>query len=415
MKIISLLSRLFAGVIFVFSGFVKAVDPAGSAIKFREYFEAFHLDAFVPLAFPLAILLSGAELMIGLNLLGRIRMQFTAWVLLIFMSFFTILTFILALTNPVTDCGCFGDALKLSNWQTFGKNIILIFPTLVVFLRRKKFSPAASALTEWILSAINLTIASSISVFCIVHEPVIDFRPYRTGTYIPGQMVIPEGAPLDEYQTLLVYEKNGVKQEFTDKDFPWQDTTWKWVETKQKLLKKGYEPPIHDFSITSTEGADITENILADEGYVFLIISPSLTRASIKGFTSLDPMALRAKELGFTVYGLTASAESEIAEFRNTAQPPYDFCTADETTLKTIVRSNPGVLLLHEGTVIGKWNFRDAPEAASLQTNLLSTVLLTGGKQNNSLKIFFLATACLAFYLLFFKLLSNTRKKEQAG
>jgi hypothetical protein len=356
------------------------------------------MDAFVPLAFPLAILLSGAELMIGLNLLGRIRMQFTAWLLLIFMSFFSILTFILALTNPVTDCGCFGDALKLTNWQTFGKNIILFVPTLVVFFRRKKFSPAASALSEWILSAINLAIACGISVYCIVHEPVIDFRPYRIGTYIPGQMVIPEGAPLDEYQTLLVYEKEGVKQEFTDKNFPWQDTTWKWVETKQKLLKKGYEPPIHDFSITSSDGADITEAILADKGYVFLVISPNLTRASMKGFQALDPLTLRAKELGFAVYGVTASAENEVAEFRNNIQPPYDFCTADETTLKTILRSNPGVLLLHEGTVIGKWNFRDVPEAGKLRTDLLSVVLLERQKQHNHLTIIMLSAIGLWLY-----------------
>ena len=140
MKIILLLSRIFAGLVFVFSGFVKAIDPTGFAIKFEEYFLAFNLDFLVPVALPLAVVLSAAELMIGLNLLTRVGMKFTAWLLLVFMSFFTVLTFILALTNPVTDCGCFGDAIKLTNWQTFGKNVILMHPHPYYFSAKKQFS-----------------------------------------------------------------------------------------------------------------------------------------------------------------------------------------------------------------------------------------------------------------------------------
>jgi hypothetical protein len=413
MKVFSHVSRIFAGLVFVFSGFVKAVDPSGSAIKFREYFEAFHMDFLAGLAMPLAILLSGAELMIGLNLLGRVRMKFTAWLLLIFMAFFTVLTFILAIANPVSDCGCFGDALKLTNWQTFGKNVILFVPTLVVFVNRKRFTPVASCLSEWVLASLNLIIAVGISVFCILHQPLLDFRPYRVGTWIPGQMTVPEGAPVDVYETVLVYEKGGNRQEFTDKNFPWQDTTWKWVETRQKLLKKGYTPPIHDFSITNSEGTDITDTVLSDQGYVFLIISPNLTRASMTGFESLKPMALRARELGFTVYGLTASSGDQVAAFRQRTGTPYPFCTADETTLKTIIRANPGVLLLHEGTVIGKWNYRDAPEASTLRPDLLSVVMLDHERRGNTLVTVMLGLACALCYGLFFKSLSLFCKKKE--
>jgi uncharacterized membrane protein YphA (DoxX/SURF4 family) len=137
MKFIFLISRIFIGLVFLFSGFVKAIDPFGSAIKFSEYFEAFHIDFLAFAALPLAILLSATELMIGLNLLAGLRMRFTAWLLLVFMSYFTLLTLVLAFTNPVSDCGCFGDALKLTNWQTFGKNIILFLPTLAVFFTGK--------------------------------------------------------------------------------------------------------------------------------------------------------------------------------------------------------------------------------------------------------------------------------------
>ncbi len=411
MKVFSQVARILAGLVFVFSGFVKAVDPSGSAIKFREYFEAFHMDFLTGLAMPLAILLSGAELMIGLNLLGRVRMKLTAWLLLIFMAFFTVLTFILAISNPVSDCGCFGDALILTNWQTFWKNVIIFIPALGVFLYRKRYAPVASCLSEWILASLNLIIPVGISLYCIMHQPLIDFRPYRVGTWIPDQMEIPEGAPVDEYETILVYEKDGNRQEFTDKNFPWQDTTWKWVETRQKLLKKGYTPPIHDFSITSPEGADLTDSLLAHQGYVFLIISPNLTLASRAGFEALTPMALRARELGFAVYGLTASAGDQVAAFTSEVSPPYTFCTADETTLKTMIRANPGVMLLHAGTVIGKWNYRDAPQASELKANLLSVVMLNDEKSSNTLKTVLLACAAALLYALFFRLLPLFCKK----
>jgi triosephosphate isomerase len=225
-------------------------------------------------------------------------------------------------------------------------------------------------------------------------------------------MEVPEGAPVDVYETILVYEKDGNRQEFTDKNFPWQDTTWKWVETRQKLLKKGYTPPIHDFSITSPDGVDLTDSLLAEKGYVFLIISPNLSQASRTGFEALTPMALRARELGFAVYGLTSSAGDLVEAFTREVSPPYAFCTADETTLKTIIRANPGVLLLHEGTVIGKWNYRDAPRATQLKANLLSEVMLKQEKRGNTLVTVMLAFAYALCYGLFFRLLSLFCKKR---
>ena len=375
MKIVLFISRFFVGLVFVFSGFVKAIDPFGSAIKFEEYFQAFHLDFLAFTALPLAIVLSAAELMIGINLLAGLRMKLTAWLLLIFMSFFTILTFILALTNPVSDCGCFGDALKLTNWQTFGKNIILYAPALVVFLNRKKFTHFLSSSPDWMLSGMNFFIAVLLSVYCIRHQPILDFRPYKIGTSIPEKMTVPVGAHVDQFETILVYEKNGVLKEFTESNFPWQDSTWKWMETRQNLISKGYEPPIHDFSITNEAGLDITDNVLSDSGYTFLIIAPFLEKASAKGMQQMNDLSLRAFDLGFSVYCLTASTNKQIGNFKRTFQPAFDICTTDETTLKTIMRANPGMLVLREGTVLGKWNYTDVPDAREIKANFISYIL----------------------------------------
>jgi uncharacterized membrane protein YphA (DoxX/SURF4 family) len=400
MKTLLLLSRIFAGLVFIFSGFVKAIDPMGFAIKFEEYFMAFHLDFLVSAAVPLAIFLSAAEFMIGLNLLTGIRLKFTALLLMVFMSFFTVLTFILALTNPVSDCGCFGDAIKLTNWQTFYKNIVLLVPTLIIFINRNKAGRFAAPLKEWYLAGVNFLFAAALSFFCIRHQPLLDFRPYRTGTSIPEKMIIPEGAPADIYKTILVYQKNGIKQEFSESNFPWQDSTWKWVETRQTLIKKGYEPPIHDFSVTNEEGLDITENILQDSGYTFLIVAPFLEKSASEGMERMNKIALKANELGFSVYCLTASTGNQIISFKENFQPAFQLCTADETTLKTIIRANPGLLLLREGTIIGKWNHADVPDPGELRTNMLSYLLSSHSNYVEISTVIILVLLVALFYAL---------------
>jgi hypothetical protein len=401
MKWILTAARLISGLVFVFSGFVKAIDPMGSAIKFEEYFMAFNIEFLGFIALPMAVLLSSAELMIGLNLLAKVRILFTSWLLIIFMTFFTILTFILAVSNPVSDCGCFGDAIKLTNWQTFYKNIILFVPALIVFVFRKKFSETASAFTEWYLSSVNFVMPILLSIFCLLHEPLLDFRPYETGTHIPTAMVLPPDAPLDQYETILVYEKDGIVKEFNESNFPWQDSTWKWVETRQKLIFKGDEPPIHDFSLTTLEGDDITENVLSDSGYIFLIIAPGLTDASHKGLDKMNEIAMASAAVNIRTYCLTSSPQPEIDNFGEIFKPAFELCTTDETTLKTILRSNPGLVLLKSGTIIGKWSFRDAPEPGEINENLIGFVLSEKTKSLEKLAIIVLSLLMLFFYSAF--------------
>ncbi|MBN2349831.1 MAG: DoxX family membrane protein [Bacteroidales bacterium] len=361
MKIVRIISRLVVGLVFIFSGFVKAVDPLGSAYKFMDYFEAFRLSFFDHLSLPLAIILSTLELLIGINLLLGIRMKITSWLLLIFMSYFTLLTFILAIYNPVSDCGCFGDAIILTNWQTFWKNIILFVPVLIIFISRRKYIPFYPDITEWILAAALIIFGISISLYSYRHLPLLDFRPYKTGASIPEGMEIPEGMPIDEYETTLIYEKNGVQEEFTMENYPWKDSTWTWVETRQTLVKKGYEPPIHDFTLTTIEGEDYTENLLYDSDYSLLMVAYDLSKTNIEAIKKANEIALSCAERNCTFYCITSSTNEEIENLRNTLPVEFSIYTGDEITLKTIIRSNPGLLLIRNGIILGKWGFRDFP------------------------------------------------------
>lgn len=358
MKGITIFCRWFTGLVFIFSGFVKAIDPLGYTYKIQDYFSAFHLGFLNNLAIIIAVAFSTVELVIGLNLLFSIRMKLTSWMLLLLMAYFTALTFILAIFNPVSDCGCFGDAIILTNWQTFWKNIILLIPTIIIFMQRNQFKPIYSEASEWRLTAIFVLAGIIISVYCLRNLPVMDFRPYSTGTYIPDKMAIPEGMPLDEYETVLIYQKDGVTKEFTLDNYPWQDSTWKWVETKQKLIKKGYKPPIHDFTIISEQGTDITENLLSDTAYSFLIIAYDLNKTNQKAFQKINKIAEQGQKMGFCFYLITSSTKDEISSFKSKVNPPYEIFTADGITLKTIIRANPGIVLLHKGTILAQWHHR---------------------------------------------------------
>ena len=233
-------SRIILGAVFIFSGFVKGVDPMGSAFKFSDYFLAFGMESLEPASLPLAFILSAAEFLIGISLFFNLKMRLGAWGILIFMTFFTPLTLILALTNPVTDCGCFGDAIVMTNWQTFIKNIILLPFVLIVFFMRKRQTVHFPDGYAWLGIILFASGFLAMEWYVYQHLPFMDFRPYSVGTNIPEKMSIPEGAEQDVYRTVLHYEKNGEVREFNEENFPWQDTTWTFVDSEHVLVNKGY-------------------------------------------------------------------------------------------------------------------------------------------------------------------------------
>ncbi len=370
MKFLRFISRILVGMVFVFSGFVKGVDPIGSSYKFHDYFSAFGMDFMQGLALPLAIVMCTAEFLIGAALVLGIRMKVASWGLLLFMVFFTILTFILAVFNPVSDCGCFGDAVKLSNWGTFLKNIMLMVFTLIIFFSREKYEPSFSPIAEWITVIAVIAGFSAIIDQSLRHLPMMDFRPYKVGTDIVKSMEFPPHAPRDSFDTHLFYKKNGVVKEFTMANYPWQDSTWKWVETKVVRVKAGYKPPVHDFSIKTIDDRDITDSVLHDPGFSFLLISPDIRKANRSAFARANAIAHYCASGKARFYALTASSQSEIDSLRRQFDLIYEFYHTDETTLKTINRSNPGLVLIRDGVVLGQWHYNDFPTPEKMGGNL---------------------------------------------
>jgi uncharacterized membrane protein YphA (DoxX/SURF4 family) len=366
MKLFLWISRIITGMVFIFSGTVKAIDPLGSAYKFEDYFQAFHIDFLSFLSLPMSFLLFTTEFLAGFSVLTGIRYRQGTWAVLLLMTIFTPLTFILALTNPVSDCGCFGDAVHLTNWQTFWKNVVLFSLAIFLFRNRKAVAEIVKPGAGWLTISSASAIFILFGIYNLVFLPVIDFLPYKKGTNIKEGMMIPPDMPADEYHTTFIYEKDGLKKEFTLENYPADDTTWKFVDQKSKLVKKGYQPAIHDFTMMTENQQDITDQVLSDPGWSILMIArePSkMNRRHLeKGIET--GRYLEGKPVSF--YLLTSEAADKIKK----SVTGLKVCYLDETTLKTMIRSDPGYILLKNGTIQGKWSWANVPgkeELASLQ------------------------------------------------
>ncbi len=395
-------SRLLAGFVFIYSGFVKGIDPLGSAYKFTDYFVAFNLEFLEPLALTLSVALSAAEMLIGVALVAGVHMKVASWALLLFMGFFTLLTLFTALTDPVADCGCFGDAIILTNWETFWKNMALMVFVIHIFIRRKTFPPFfTKPAKEWITVAGFLAGILLITAWSYMNLPVIDYRPFHIGADIEEKMSIPPDAPADEFEITLYYSKNGEVRAFPVDDLPGPE--WEWVRTESTPISKGYEPPITNFFIESVDdGTDHTWDILHDPGYTFILVSCNLDRSNKRNTESINRLAQWSASNGASFIGLTASPLPQIEEYAERTGATWDFYHGDEITLKTIIRSNPGLILLKEGTVIGKWHHRNIPDTVGLKENLLSYSIGTQQQSNNN-------TVSLGYLLAFFLVLALLR------
>jgi hypothetical protein len=358
MKIFWKICRIIIGLVFIFSGTVKAIDPLGSAYKFHDYFQAFNIAFLNNLSLPLTIFLCTAEFIAGFSVLTGFRLKTGILGVLVLMTIFTPLTLILALTNPVSDCGCFGDAIHLTNWQTFGKNIVLIILAIVLYAERKQVKALYNKTLEWSIVTGVIVLFILFSLANIRYLPAIDFLPYKKGVKIADKMIIPPGVRADQYRTTFVYEKDGIKKEFNLNNYPSDDSTWKFVDQISVLIKSGYKPPIHDFIITSLDGEDITQKVLSYPGYTVLMISKKLKEAGTKRLTKGFELGKYCIANGINFYVLTSSGTDEVRRYNIRLL----FCTLDETTLKTMIRANPGYILLKEGTIVGKWSFANVPD-----------------------------------------------------
>ncbi len=389
--------RFVLAATFIFSGYVKAIDPLGTLYKLKDYAAAMSLNGLLPdwVLVGVAIALGALEFALGVFMLFAVRRHVVSRITLAFMTAMTVLTLWIFVADPVKDCGCFGDALKLTNGETLLKNIVLIACAALVAWRPADMARFISRSNQWIVRYYTVAYIVITSVYCLYTLPIFDFRPYHVGTNIKQGMEIPEGAEQPEFESTFLLRKNGEMREFTLDNYP--DSTWEYVDTRTVQTKKGYEPPIHDFALTSCDtGEDITEQVLTKKGYTFLLVSPRLAVADDSNFGDIDQIYEYAEENGADFYCVTASANDEIERWRDLTGAEYHFCNADETTLKTMIRSNPGLILLKDGTIIGKWSHNTLPQTDDLTAPLQQ---LTIGKAQNDSTTKRLLIVLLTFFL----------------
>lgn len=374
--------RIFTGLLFIFSGLIKANDPTGFGYKLQEYFEVFHLTAFNEYATAIAVVICGFEILLGALLLLGVYANTVAWGLLLLILFFTFLTFYSAFFEVVTSCGCFGDAIPLTPWQSFSKDLVLLALILVIFFNRKQLrSIIKGSGNQFVATMITAVISLGIGIYTVNYLPFIDFLPYKVGNNLPSLMVLPEGKQGDMFEQIYTMKnkKTGETKKVNDKTYMadklWEDESWEIVgEPESKLVKKGYDIPIPDLLITDADGADHTQEIIANPYYNLIIVAKDLSTANIDAIQKINQTAIQLTKdyNGLRVVLLTASASKDAQYLSDEMQLIAEIFYADLIPLKSMVRANPGVLLLKGGNVIGKWHYNNFPDAKSIEDEFLS-------------------------------------------
>ncbi len=374
LHIVGSVARSLLAIVFLFSGFVKAIDPLGTTYKIEDYLKAFggFFTELMPLAEAAAVCLIGVEIVLGLCMLLNVRTSVTCWLTLAFYVVMLPLTLYIALENPVSDCGCFGDALVISNWATFWKNVVLTALAVTLVCTRQYIPQTLVWWGELAVLALALAIAGGLMGYSRTHLPMIDFRPYKVGNNIVELMEVPEGAEPDQYETTFIYERDGVEREFTLENYPKGDSTWHFVDQKSVLVKKGYEPKIHDFELITMNYDDITYDVLESEVPVTIVVLYDLTKTDRKQLDKVTALFRQCLSENRPFYILTGASEDGIeafceeveAENRSNELTPFNhpdevFCMCDGVTLKTIVRANPGVVVVQNGVITDKYNLRN--------------------------------------------------------
>ncbi|QZE14714.1 DoxX family protein [Halosquirtibacter laminarini] len=369
-KLIIKTSRILFGLVFVFSGFVKGIDVLGFNYKMVDYLESFHLDFLQFTTLPSSFLLPFIEFAIGAALITGVCLNIASILGFAFMSFFTLLTAYIWKYNPVQDCGCFGDALVISNAETFLKNIFL-FTLAVIILKYRKTTFDNCKTTRKSSFVAMCIFMVSVMTYSYTHLPIVDFRPFKEGVNIPEAMKTPEGAEQDIYENVYYYKNINSREleQFNDTNYPWQDTINYVFDhmDEPKLIKKGFTPPINDFRVENREKQDVSNFFLTNPEYGFLWVSYNMNKADKDAFKASEALAEWAKSNNISFIGLTSTSLSTIDQLKEQYNLSFDILNADETMLKTVVRANPGIVLMKNGTIIKKWNANHIPENFSIE------------------------------------------------
>lgn len=352
-------SRLFVGILFIISGLIKLNDPLGFSFKLDEYFSVsvFNMPVFVPYTLGFALFLVILEVVLGVMLLIGYKTKWTIWSLLLLVVLFSFLTFYSAYFDVVKDCGCFGDALHLTPWQSFSKDLILLFFILILFYNQKYIKPLFSNKIQNILVLISIALCSFMGYWVLNHLPLKDFRPYKVGTNIRKSMEIPDNAPKSVVEMVFIYKVNGVDKEFTEKDLMSLPEGAQFVDRKDKVIVQGYLPPIHDFKL-ELDGEDQTDMILSKDK-ALLIVAYDLEKANVAALQKLNELRKNASAKGYYVAILTGSSTDVIADAKKKYGLTFDCLFCDATALKTIERANPSFVILNYGTITQKVHYND--------------------------------------------------------
>ena len=364
LKIAAMVCRVLVGVIFAFSGFVKAVDPWGTALKVNVYLSIYGFEELQPASMIFSIWLCGAELMMGLMLIFRVRTRLISIFALISMTFFTILTFLSATWIPVEDCGCFGDALRLSPWKTFFKNLIILPMVVVVWYRYRHQRIFVINKIEVALATLFCVVAMGVGTYCYFNLPLIDFLPYKVGANI-YEMINRQhdtgSEEINEEEYVLVYRNRRTNKlrEFSIDDKEWQnEEKWEWVETRVDNEVSAVHTLVSEFSITSADG-DVTSQILARKGMVYLICVTDLNDISGDCRRRLRSVVEHAASNGGLAVCLTPQIMRELTYYSFDGSEPVKCYNIDATVLKTLLRAKNGLVVLEDGTITGKYNCRN--------------------------------------------------------
>jgi uncharacterized membrane protein YphA (DoxX/SURF4 family) len=386
MKYIVHISRILVAVLFIISGFIKLNDPLGFSYKLQEYFgsDVLNLEFLIPYALGISVFVVVVEVVLGVFLLIGYKPKFTVWSLVLMIVFFTFLTFYSAYFDKVKDCGCFGDALKLTPWESFTKDVILLGLILILFFGLKHIKPVFTKLPTSVIALLTFIVSLWFGYHVLMHLPSIDFRAYAIGKNIQKQIEIPENAQKPILEYTWTFNINGEEQEFvTNGSYPSVEGDYVGVETK--TIDEGYIPPIQDFSIESDD-EDLTSYFLEEENLV-IVSMYSITNGELEGKVKLKSFTDEAIKKGYKVIGLTSSGYDEKQHLKAAYNLNFDFYLCDEKVIKTIVRSNPGIVILNKGTVMYKAHWNDI-EAITLESLPNATPNLNLDLQNELEAIF---------------------------
>jgi uncharacterized membrane protein YphA (DoxX/SURF4 family) len=361
MKLITQLFRIFVGILFIISGFIKANDTIGFSYKLVEYFEIFNMHAMVDYAVGMAMFICIFEIIVGVALLIGAYTTFNLWLLLLMIVFFTLLTGYSAITNKVTDCGCFGDAIKLKPVESFLKDVVLLVMIVVMFIGKKYITPLFNKTITSIALGTSLLVTTFFTFNTYMFLPVIDFLPYKVGNDIQTLMTLPPDAKKDSVVMMFIYEKDGKRMELSVDQLSNIDETYKFIDRIDKIIVEGDKAPIHDFKLFDAAGADYTDSLLNQKGFKLILVQTYLPKSRAGVEPQLAALAEEANRAGVPFWALTNNTLAEAEAYRHEHQLAFNYYNMDATPLKSMVRSNPGLMLLKDNVVIKKWSAYGIP------------------------------------------------------